>query len=49
MLSSALAHEGARVVYCQGEIERSHFQFHAAGLDFGQIQDLVDQREQMAA
>ena len=29
VLGGPLAHKGARVVYCQGEIERSQLQLHA--------------------
>ncbi len=45
----ALAHKGARVVYRQREIKRSQLQLHAAGLDFGEIEYLIDQRQEMAA
>ena len=49
VLGGALAHKGACVVDCQGKIERRQLQLHAAGFDLGEIENLIDQRQQMAA
>ena len=49
MLCGPLAHKGARIIYCQGKIERSQLQLHPPRLDLGKIQDLIDKGEQMAA
>ena len=48
VLGGALAHEGARIVYGQGKIKRSQLQFHAAGFDLGEIENLIDERQEMA-
>src|SRR5262244_2259656 len=42
VLRGTLAHKGACVVYCQGQIELSQLKLHTAGLDLGKIEDFVD-------
>src|SRR5919109_2858395 len=44
VLYSSLAHKRASIVDGQGQIERCQLQFHAPGLDLGEIENLVDQR-----
>src|SRR5262249_12461962 len=48
VLGSPLANKGACVVDSQREVKRSNLQLHPPGLDFGEVQDLVDKRQQMA-
>ena len=45
----ALAHQGDGVVERGGQIEGSHLQLHAPGLDLGQVEDVVDERQEMLA
>src|SRR5262249_17848381 len=49
VLCSPLAHKCACVVDSQGKIKRSHLQLHAAGLDFGKVQNLVDKGQKILA
>src|SRR5262249_12049554 len=49
VLSGALTHKGAGIIYCQGKIERSHFKLHPSCLHLGKIQNLIDEGQQMAA
>ena len=49
MLGGPLPHKGARVADRQGKIKRRQLQLHAAGLNLGKIQDLVNQRQKVAA
>src|SRR5262249_55963258 len=49
VLGGALTHKRARVVDRKGKIECCHFQLHAAGFNLGEIENLIDQRKQMAA
>jgi hypothetical protein len=49
MLGGALAHKRACVVYRQGKIKRSQLKLHAASFNLGQIENLVDERQKMAA
>ena len=48
MLCGALTHKGARVVYRQGEIERSNLQLHPPSFNLGKIENLIDEGQEMA-
>src|SRR5207237_3457274 len=47
--AGALAHEGQGVVDGGGQIELDDLQLHASGLDFREIEDVVDERQEMPA
>src|SRR5207245_3047716 len=47
--SCPLADQRQGIVECRGEMEVREFQFHPPRLDLGQIEDVVDQRQQMRA
>ena len=49
MTAGTLAHEQERVLDGVRQVKRRHFQLHPPGLDLGQIEDVVDQRQQMAS
>jgi hypothetical protein len=49
MLGGSLTHKGASIIYCQREIERSNLQLHPPSLNFGEIENLVNEGQQVAA
>src|SRR5262245_46707865 len=49
VLGGTLAHKGAGVVDCQRKIERSQLQLHPPCLNFGKVQNLIDEGQQMPA
>src|SRR3989449_6340813 len=46
--SRALAHEGQAALERGRQVERARLELHAAGLDLREVEDVVDEREQMA-
>ena len=44
----ALAHKGARIVDGEGEVKRGQLQLHAARFYLGEIENLIDERQEVA-